>query len=125
MKRKLLVITLSLTLAAMLYAQSAALTKVSGYLIDNACADSAKDLATSAENHSTSCALMDSCEQSGYSVMTPDKKRYKLDEKGNDGAAELLKNTHTKKGLKVAVEGTVKDDTISVTKLTEVTEAIN
>ena len=58
-------------------------------------------------------------------VPSPSVKRYKLDEKGNGNAAELLKSTQTKKGLKVAVEGTVKDDTISVTKLTELTEAIN
>ena len=125
MNRKLLVVFLSLVFAAMLYAQAAAPTRISGYLIDNACADSAKDLGPRAKGHSTSCALMDNCEQSGYSVVTDDNKRYKLDEKGNGSAAELLKNTQTKKGLKVAVEGTVKDDTITVTKLTEVTEAIN
>ena len=125
MNRKLLLVLLSLAFAAMLYAQAAAPTKISGYLIDNACADGAKDLGPRAKGHSVSCALMDNCEQSGYSVVTDDNKRYKLDEKGNGNAAELLKSTQTKKGLKVAVEGTVKDDTISVTKLTEVTEAIN
>ncbi len=123
MNRKLLVVLLSLAFAAILYAQGAAPIKVSGYLIDNACADGAKDLGPRAKGHSVSCALMDNCEQSGYSVVTDDNKRYKLGEQGNGMAADLLKNTKTKKGLKVAVEGDYNGDTISVKKLTEVTEA--
>lgn len=116
MNRKLLVIVLSLAFAAMLYAQGSTSIKVSGYLIDNACADSGKD----AKDHAVSCALMDSCETAGYSVVTADNKRYKLAEKGNGMAADLLKNTKTKKGVKVALEGNVNGDTVEVTKLTEV-----
>lgn len=125
MNRKFLAITLSLAFAALLYAQGDKSVKLTGYLIDNACAESAKDIGTRAKNHSTSCALMDGCEKSGYAVYADDNKLYKLDEKGNDSAADLLKNTKTKKGLKVAIEGTVDGDTIKVTKLTEVTEAVN
>ena len=125
MNRKLLVILLSLAFAAMLYAQGAASIKFSGYLIDNACADGAKDLGPRAKGHSVSCALMDSCEQSGYSVVTDENKRYKLTEKGNGMAEELLKNTKTKKGVKVAVEGNYNGDAVDVTKLTEVTESGN
>jgi len=123
MTRKVLVIALSLLFAAMLYAQDKSVT-ITGNLIDNACAGSAKDLDTKAKNHPTSCALMDSCETSGYAVYA-DHKLYKLDEKGNGSAAELLKSTKTLKGLKVSVEGTVEGDTIHVTKLTEVTAATN
>lgn len=120
MNRKLLVILLSLAFAAMLYAQDSTSIKVSGYLIDNACADSAKDLGARAKDHAVSCALMDSCETAGYSVVTADNKRYKLNEKGNGMAADLLKSTKTKKGLKVAIEGNANGDTVDVTKLTEV-----
>jgi len=123
MNRKLLVILLSLAFAAMLYAQDAKSIKVSGFLIDNACADSAKDLGARAKDHAVSCALMDSCEAAGYSVVTSDNQRYKLNEKGNGMAADLLKSTKTKKGLKVAIEGNVTGDTVDVTKLTEVTQA--
>ena len=123
MNRKLLTIALSLAFAAMLYAQGEKSVKLNGYLIDNACADSAKELATRAKGHSVSCALMDSCEQSGYSVVTDDNKRYKLTEKGNGMAAELLKNSKTTKGVKVAVEGNYNGDTVDVTKLTEVAAA--
>ena len=123
MNRKILAITLSLLFAVMLYAQDKSVT-ITGNLIDNACAESAKDLDTKAKNHPTSCALMDSCETSGYAVYA-DHKLYKLDEKGNGSAAELLKNTKTLKGVRVSVEGTVEGDTIHVTKLTEVTAATN
>ena len=123
MNRKLLVVILSLAFAAMLYAQSSTSIKVTGYLIDNACADSAKELATRAKGHTVSCALMDSCETSGYSVVTDDNKRYKLAEKGNSVATELLRNTKTTKGVKVAVEGTYNGDVVDVTKLTEVNDA--
>jgi len=123
MNRKILAITLSLLFAVILYAQDKSVT-ITGNLIDNACAGSAKDLDTKAKNHPTSCALMDSCETSGYAVYA-DHKLYKLDEKGNGSAAELLKSTKTLKGVKVSVEGTVEGDTIHVTKLTEVKAATN
>jgi hypothetical protein len=123
MNRKLLVIALTLTFAAMLYAQGEKSVTINGYLIDNACAGSAKDVAARAKTHATSCALMDGCEKSGYSVVGDDKKVYKLDEKGNGNAADLLTNTKTQKGVKVAVEGTVEGDVIHVTKITEVAAA--
>ena len=125
MIRKISILTILVLAAAMLYAQGDKSVKISGYLIDNACAESSKDIATRAKNHSTTCALMDSCEKSGYAVYAEDSKLYKLDDKGNDSAAGLLKNTKTTKGVRVAVEGTVDGDTIHVTKLTEVTDTVN
>ena len=68
---------------------------------------------------------MDSCETSGYSVVTDDNKRYKLTEKGDGMAADLLKNSKTAKGLKVAVEGNYNGTELDVTKLTEVTASSN
>jgi len=124
MIRKVFALTTVVLIAGVLFAQEKTVT-ITGNLIDNACAESAKDIATRARNHSTSCALMDGCEKSGYSVYAADNKLYKLDDKGNDIAAGVLKNTQTKKGLKVSVEGTVDGTTIKVTKLSEVTDAIN
>ena len=125
MNRKLLVIALSLAFAAILYAQGSKSIKVTGYLIDNACADAAKDLGAKAKTHSTSCALMDSCETSGYSVVTDDNKRYELTSTGNDKVAELLKNSKTQKGVKVVVEGEYDGSKLDVKTLTESVEAIN
>jgi type 1 fimbria pilin len=125
MNRKLFVVILSLAFAAMLYAQDSKAIKVTGYLIDNACADGAKELNSRAKGHSVSCALMDSCEKSGYSVVTDDNKRYKLNEKGEGLAVELLKNTKTTKGVKVDLEGNYNGSEVDVTKLAEIVEPIN
>jgi len=124
MTRKLFVIMLSLAFAAVLYAQNSKPLTVTGFLIDNACEDSAKD-ASRAKGHSTSCALMDNCAKSGFSVVTEDNKRYKLSEKGEGMASELLKNTKTTKGVKVTAEGNYNGSELDVTKLTEVTEKSN
>ena len=125
MIRKLLIIGLSLVFAVVLYAQGAKSIKVTGYLIDNACADSAKDLSARAKAHTTSCALMESCETSGYSIVTDDNKRYPLTDTGNDKAAELLKNSKTQKGVKVVVEGEYDGSKLDVKSLTEASETVN
>ena len=117
-----LIIVLAL-MAGALIAQDKSVT-LTGYLIDNACAAnhaSDKTFATWVKTHGTSCAMMESCEKSGYSVFAGDKL-YKLDDAGNTSAEAVLKATKSKKGLHVKVEGTVDGDTVKVTKLTEVTE---
>ena len=124
MIRKVFALTILVLMAGVLFAQDKTVT-ITGNLMDNACAESAKDIDARAKNHSTSCALMDGCEKTGYAVYAADKKLYKLDDKGNDLAADVLKNTKTTKGVKVSVEGTLDGTTIKVTKLTEVTDAVN
>lgn len=124
MTRKTLVMAFTILFAVVLYAQDNKEVKLTGYLLDNNCAaghEKEKDFPEWAKKHGTSCAKMESCEQSGYVVYAADKL-YKLDDAGNDKAADLLKNTKTAKGLKVAVEGTLDGETIKVTKLTEVTD---
>jgi hypothetical protein len=117
-----LVVVLAL-MAGALIAQDKSVT-LTGYLIDNSCASkhaTDKTFATWVKTHGTSCAMMDECEKSGYAVFAGDKL-YKFDESGNSSAEDLLKNTKSKKGLHVKVEGTVDGDTVKVTKLTEITE---
>jgi DNA-binding PadR family transcriptional regulator len=120
MNRKILAIGLLTALAAIVYGQSSKSVTITGYLIDNACAESAKDLGARAKGHSRSCALMDNCEKSGYSIVTDDNTRYKLTEKGDAMAAELLKNSKTEKGVEVTAEGNYNGSELDVTKLTEV-----
>jgi hypothetical protein len=117
-----LIVVLAL-MAGALIAQDKSVT-LTGYLIDNSCAANHatdKTFATWVKTHGTSCAMMDACEKSGYAVFA-DNKLYKFDESGNTSAEDLLKNTKSKKGLHIKVEGTVDGDTVKVTKLTEVTE---
>ena len=122
MIKRIFALGLVLAVAAVLYAQGDKTVKLSGYLIDNACSSAhAKDagFGDRVKKHKTSCALMSSCEGSGYAVYS-DGKLYKLDDAGSKSAAELLKGTKTEMGVMVAVEGTVDGDTVHVAKITEV-----
>jgi type 1 fimbria pilin len=117
-----LIVVLAL-MAGALIAQDKTVT-LTGYMIDNSCAANHatdKTFATWVKTHGTSCATMEACEKSGYAVFA-DNKLYKFDEAGNTSAAELLKNTKSKKGLHIKAEGTLDGDTLKVTKLSEVTE---
>src|SRR3977135_752628 len=107
MTRKLFALGIILTVAFMLYAQGDKSVKIGGYLMDNACsAGHVKDagFAERVKKHKTSCALMPPCEGSGYAVYS-EGKLYKLDKAGNESAEALLKETETKSGVMVAVDG--------------------
>jgi hypothetical protein len=122
MTRKLFALSLILTVCALLYAQDKTSVKLNGYLIDNACASAHVSEATFKDKvkaHKTSCALMPGCVKSGYAVLTADGKLYKFDEAGNKSAEALLRESDTKAGFSVTVEGTLEGDTIHVTKVTE------
>lgn len=119
MIRKSLIIAAVLSLAAALaYAQEAAkTTKVTGYIIDNMCAGE-HGTEEEAKDHGTGCSLMPACRKSGYRIVAGDKS-YKLDDRGNTLAAEILNSTKTKKGLRVDAEGTLEGDTLQVARLAE------
>jgi hypothetical protein len=122
MTRKLLALLTILAFAFALYAQGEKTVNLSGYLIDNACAGAHSkdaDFGDRVKKHATSCALMPSCKGSGFAVYS-EGKLYKFDKAGNDSALELLKETETRDGVMVAVEGTVEGDTVHVTKIAEV-----
>ena len=120
MIRKFALVAALVALAAVFaYAQEESkAVKVTGYVIDNACAG-AHGSEDEAKDHPTSCALMPRCEKSGYAVVAGDKS-YKLDAQGNKLAADVLRHTQTKRGLKVEVEGTLEGDTLHAAKLSEV-----
>ena len=125
MTRKFLALTAILAFLIVLRAQTPKTVTLNGYIIDNACAGGMAKKATlgeSVKTHKTSCALMPPCVTSGYAVYTAEGKLYKFDKAGNDQAEALLKDTETKAGVKVEVEGTLDGDTIKVTKLAEKTE---
>ncbi|HEX7313343.1 MAG TPA: hypothetical protein VF297_05455 [Pyrinomonadaceae bacterium] len=104
--------------AAFAYAQGEQKTfKVTGYVIDNMCAGM-HGTEEEAQKHPNGCALMESCQKSGFAVVAGEKT-YKLDAQGNKLAAEALNAAKTKKGLKVDVEGTIEGDTLHVAKLAE------
>ena len=125
MTRRLIALTAILAFLIVLQAQTPKTTTLAGYIIDNACAGNLSKNPTFGEkvkSHKTSCALMNSCVTSGYAVFTADGKLYKLDKAGNEQVEALLKDTQTKEGVQVQVEGSLDGDTIKVTKVTEKTE---
>ena len=121
MFRKISLVAAAIALAAAFaYAQEGEQksVKVTGYVIDNMCAGM-HGSEEEAAHHPNACALMESCEKSGFAVVSGEKT-YKLDEQGNKLAAEALKAAKTRKGLKVEVEGTLEGDTLHAAKLSEV-----
>lgn len=88
-----------------------------GTMMDVACSSKHATDAAFTESHDKKCLLMDGCVKSGYSLITADKKVLKFDANGNELAANLIKTADKDKDWKVAVEGTVKGDTIAVTNL--------
>jgi hypothetical protein len=124
MIRKVSLVAAVIAMAAVFaYAQGEQKTvKVTGYVIDNMCASGMHGTEEEAQKHPNGCALMESCQKSGFAVVAGEKT-YKLDEQGNKLAAGALEAAKTKKGLKVDVEGTVEGDTLHVAKLAEAKEA--
>ena len=118
MTRLIAVLALGLTIAALAFAQEqkAPSTKITGFLIDNMCLEAAD--AEEVEGHLISCALIETCIKSGFSVVAKDKT-YKLDEKGNKLALKALKATRAKMGMVVTVEGTIEENVFLTTMLVE------
>jgi hypothetical protein len=75
-----------------------------GTLIDNHCADMAKDnLAEFIKTHTKACAIMPDCAASGYSIFA-DGKRYKFDAESSKKVGEFLKKEESKLEVVVKVE---------------------
>src|SRR5262249_54179609 len=121
MSRRILALGLVLLLAGIALARAEVSVKLSGYIIDNACAAgraTGDNAADKVKNHTVKCAQMAKCAESGYALFA-DGKLYKLDAEGNKKAAEALKNTKAEKGLQVVIEATVDGDTLKVKSLKE------
>jgi S-layer protein (TIGR01564 family) len=90
--------------------------KITGYVVDVHCATG---LDVKDREHPVSCSLMGKCAESGFAVVAKDNL-YKLDENGNKLALAILKETKTKKGLAVAIVGTLKEGILYVDTMSEV-----
>jgi hypothetical protein len=91
---------------------------LSGYLVDKACSAelTAKGL-TALAGHDRECALMDSCLESGFGVVTKDGKFIAFDAGGNKKAVESIKASKKDKNYQVTVTGDQQGDTIRVATL--------
>ena len=95
-----------------------------GYLVDKACgsgmAKKAPDEAMAdAAKHEKSCALKESCQDSGFGLMSAGIF-YKFDDKGDKHALALMKKTKKKNEIMIAVTGTHDGDILKVTSIKEV-----
>lgn len=81
-------------------------------ILDVACS---KKSAADADSHTRDCALM--CKESGFGIVTADKKFLKFDASGNAKMLELLKASDKSDHLRVNVTGDVKGDTIAVSSV--------
>ena len=95
-----------------------------GYLVDKMCAvgmaKKAPDEAMAkAAKHTKSCALEESCQESGYGLIS-DGIWYKFDDNGDKQALALLQKTEKKNDIMVAVTGTHDGDIFKVTSIKEV-----
>ena len=94
-------------LAAPALAATKSFTNVS--VVDVKCSQKA---IANPDAHTRSCALM--CENSGYGVVTADKKFIKFDADGNAKIAKELKESKATDHLRVDVKGDVQGNTLKV-----------
>ena len=72
-----------------------------------------KKVAGDPDAHTRECALK--CQQSGFVIVTSDKRVLKLDSKGNEEVIAALKSSDKKDHLRADVSGDVQGDTLKVT----------
>jgi hypothetical protein len=95
----------------------AADTTVKGYLVDIACGTEEGSRPDFGIKHTTACLKMPDCAQSGYGVLTADKKVIKFDAAGNEQAKKFIADLKKSDDIKVSVTGAVKGDSMTVSKI--------
>jgi hypothetical protein len=111
---KLLVPFLFAALGTHAFAADASLE---GYLVDVACAARNSGKPAFAAGHGRTCLRMPSCADSGYGVLTDDKRFIKFDQSGNEQARKLLADLTEETGIRVDVSGAVDGDHMAVANL--------
>jgi hypothetical protein len=112
MKRTLLVL-----FAAIAISSFAADTTVKGYLVDIACAHEDGAKPGFGAKHTKECLQMPDCVNSGYGVLTDDKKVIRFDKAGNEQAKKFIADLKKNNDIKVTVTGAVTGDSMTVSKI--------
>ena len=92
-------------------------TSVEGYLVDVNCASLNSKKPGFGAGHSRTCLRMPSCVDSGYGVLTDDRRFIKFDQNGNDRAKKLIAELSFETGIRVGVSGVIDADHIAVADL--------
>ena len=92
-----------------------------GYVVDIACLRSmpAAKLGEQAIEHTTACALMGHCIESGYGLIDEENKMVLLNSEATPRIVDLLKKTDTEKGVRLKVEREEKEGKMKTTKISE------
>ncbi len=106
-----------LLFAAVAVSAFAADATVKGYLVDIACGTDEGSRPDFGATHSRACLKMPDCANSGYGVLTPDKKIVKFDKAGNEQAKKFIDSITRNSDIKVAVTGSVSGDSMTVSKI--------
>ncbi len=89
-----------------------------GTLIDLTCwNDRTGDAATLLREHTKRCLQMPDCIRSGYAVVTPDGKVYKLDSASNQTTTQWIAATQQDANWRVDVKGRMQDGLLDVSKI--------
>ena len=109
------------------FAASAAPSMVQGVLMDKECSSKAEVRVVPgarleggmlvAYAHTRLCALMPSCQRSGYGVFTYENKFLSFDAAGSQKALAAIKASKKEDDLRVEVTGEIQGDTIKVVSL--------
>lgn len=95
----------------------AADTTVKGYLVDVSCAMEEGQRPDFGIKHSRRCLQMPECTNSGFAVLTEDKKVIFFDKDGNEKAKKFIDSITKSNDIRVTVTGTVDSDHITVSKI--------
>jgi hypothetical protein len=112
MKRMLLTLFAAISLTSF-----AADTTVKGYLVDIACGQEDGSKPGFGAKHTKECLQMPDCANSGYGVLTDDKKVVRFDKAGNEQAKKFIADLKKDNDIKVAVTGAVSGDSMTVSKI--------
>jgi hypothetical protein len=107
---------LIMALLSVTFAQGKKVT-FTGYLLDQMCGGSVKDVAKAAE-HTKECALMDHCAAAGYGIFA-EGKFIKFDAEGSKKAKTLFEKSNKEKDIQVIADGTLNGDVLTVTTIRE------
>ena len=104
-------------LAAAALSSFAADTKVQGYLVDMACGREEGSRPDFGIKHSKMCLQMPECVQSGYGILTADKKIIAFDAAGNEQAKKFIADLKKSNDVKVTVTGSINGSSMTVSKI--------
>ena len=112
MKRFAIILFAAAAMSAM-----AADTAVKGFLVDISCAEDEGQNPGFGAAHTRQCLQMQDCADSGYGVLTSDKKVIRFDKAGNDAAKKFIAGITKPSDLRVTVTGNVNGDQMTVSKI--------